>query len=113
MIKSRRVVVGILILAVAGLTFGADKFGRRINVRPFAHLKIQPINTEAYFKCEKCKSLDGGLYGKGPTRQFRTTDGKKCEHVWSKTTRADFRALAALRFNVDWSRDTPFWSEDK
>jgi hypothetical protein len=75
----------------------------RTNLRPFDNgypPHLPPI-TKKYHVCDKCGSLDGGIYGKGPTDQYRTEQGKMCVHAWRGITREDFVALAVSRFNVD------------
>ncbi|WP_291869381.1 hypothetical protein [Maribacter sp.] len=36
---------------------------------------------KAYYKCAQCKSLHGGIYGKGPTKSIILD--KECVHKWS------------------------------
>ena len=43
---------------------------------------------EAYYECEKCKSLAGGIFGKGPTKWSITN--KECFHDWNAIYRKDF-----------------------
>ena len=51
---------------------------------------IPPI-THEYFVCDKCRSLDGGIYGKGPHKRLRTAAGSRCIH---NCRISSFRALA-------------------
>src|SRR5262245_4949133 len=73
---------------------------------------IPPI-THEYFVCAKCRSLDGGIYGKGPHKRLRTAAGSRCIHNWRPITRAEFKNQAIEQFGIDWSQEIPFWSEDR
>ena len=65
-----------------------------------------------YHVCEKCDSLDGGIYGKGPRKSLRTDAGGWCVHDWRPISREEFKREAANRFNVDWSQVTAgFWAD--
>ena len=100
----RRLLFFSVALLVAGLLFLLFA----VNKRPYASLP--PIAHE-YYECEKCSSLDGGIYGKGPTRTFRTIGGQFCIHTWNEIERRQFKRLASERFSVDWSKEPFFWSK--
>lgn len=67
----------------------------------------------AFFKCEKCRSLEGGIYGKGPFKSLRSPDAKACVHDWQPIDMAEFKQLGTEWRGVDWAREIPFWSENK
>ena len=46
--------------------------------RPPEHKMIEM----AFFKCEQCRSLEGGIYGKGPFKSLHSADAKACVHNW-------------------------------
>lgn len=79
------------------------------NVPPYG--KLPPIQ-EGYSVCPLCGSLDGGIYGKGPTKQLRTEYGKDCVHQWQPISKKDFLNLGVEGFKIDWSKEIPFWSRE-
>ena len=91
------------LLAFESLIVGS----RNASPHPF----VTPIAQE-YFYCPKCGSLDGGIYGKGPLRHYRTPSGADCFHNWSQISRSDFKSRASSSFIVDWSAETPWWQAD-
>jgi hypothetical protein len=62
--------------------------------------------------CDKCGSLDGGIYGKGPHKRLRSEPGAWCVHRWRLISHGEFKQQATVRFGVDWSQEIPFWSEE-
>jgi hypothetical protein len=44
---------------------------------------------EAYYECIKCKSLSGGIFGKGPTDRF--IFDVKCIHDWQAIYLEDYK----------------------
>jgi hypothetical protein len=103
--------VAVVLLVSTALAFDWPWQRRQVNRRPFADQWFTPI-VQQYHVCDRCGSLDGGNYGKGPTKSFRTEMGNQCVHQWRPITRNEFRALAAERFKVDWSKEIPFWAHD-
>lgn len=79
------------------------------NVPPFG--KVPPIQ-ESYYVCPHCGSLDGGIYGKGPTKQLRTEHGKECIHQWQPILKQEFLNLGVEGFKIDWSKEPPFWTRE-
>lgn len=75
----------------------------------------QPVFTyfppidQLYFKCEKCGSYDGGIYGKGPLNHYRSEKAKKCHHDWKPITDEQFAIEVNERFNIDWNKEIPFF----
>jgi hypothetical protein len=70
-----------------------------------------PIAAQ-YFKCTKCNSYDGGIYGKGPLKHYRAIDAKKCIHQWQEISMSDFAIGVNKDFNIDWSKDPmPYWQQ--
>jgi hypothetical protein len=63
-----------------------------------------------YFTCFKCGSLSGGIFGKGPTRNYRSDAAARCAHDWRSVAKPEFLRLATERFGIDWSSDIPFFS---
>lgn len=72
--------------------------------------QLPPIAHE-YHVCDKCGSLDGGVYGKGPHKRMQSDSGGWCAHRWQSINRAEFKGRASRQFGVDWSREAQFWSE--
>ena len=99
------VVAGLVVVGVALALY------RRVDLGP--HDGPFPPITHEYHFCDKCGSLDGGVYGKGPHKRFRTDAGGWCVHDWQPIDRAEFKLQAAERFGMDWSQEIPFWSEDR
>jgi hypothetical protein len=67
----------------------------------------------AYFYCEKCHSLVGGIFGKGPVKRFDGINKQRCDHHWQKITRAEFKALAAKLYAIDWAYEAgSFWRDE-
>lgn len=52
----------------------------------------------AYYECVKCKSLCGGIFGKGPTQ--KSIMDKECIHDWNALTKDRFDEKH-LKFNTD------------
>lgn len=72
------------------------------------------IDDESYFKCPPEKALVGGLWyhqGSALWKQFGPADPTCAERDWVRIGKEAFRALAAEWHGVDWSAETPFWSE--
>jgi hypothetical protein len=66
---------------------------------------------EAYFKCEQSKSLQGGIFGKGPTRRFGPQPGGCKANEWQRIAREEFKTLAVQWYAVDWDKDIPFFKD--
>jgi hypothetical protein len=64
----------------------------------------------AFFKCEKCHSLEGGVYGKGPTKFLHSPEAKNCVHNWQRISKEEFKRLATEWQGIDWQCEIPFWS---
>ena len=73
------------------------------------HIMIE----EAYFSCSASRSLQGGIFGKGPLRKFGPEPGDCSAKQWQRITRTQFKALAEQWYGVDWSADVRFFSEDR
>jgi len=91
------------IIMMTGLLIGC--YGCRTD-RPPEHMMIEM----AFFKCEKCRSLEGGIYGKDLVRSLHTPQAKRCVHDWQRVSRDEFKTLATEWQGVNWSADIPFWS---
>lgn len=66
----------------------------------------------AFFKCEKCRSLEGGIYGKGPFKSLRSPDAKACVHDWQPIDMVEFKKLGTEWRGVDWTKEIPFWNPE-
>jgi hypothetical protein len=79
----------------------------------FVNLTDQPpphdMIEQAYHYCEKCGSLEGGIYGKGPFKSFPGEGKKECIHEWKTITRGEFKRIAVEKYGVDWNKEIPFW----
>jgi len=64
----------------------------------------------AFFKCEKCRSLEGGIYGKGPFKSLRTPEAKACVHDWQAIGMGEFKRLGTEWRGTDWTKEIPFWN---
>jgi hypothetical protein len=67
---------------------------------------------QAYFKCSASRSLEGGIYGKGPFKRFGPIPASCASSEWVRITHAEFKALASAWYGEDWSNATPFWKRD-
>ena len=74
--------------------------------RPPEHKMIEM----AFFKCEKCHSLEGGIYGKGPIKSLHSPEAKACVHDWRPIARVEFKKLGTEWKGVDWTKEIPFWN---
>lgn len=61
-----------------------------------------------YWACEQSKSLEGGIYGKGPFKKFGPT-GVCSQEEWRAVSQEEFRRLASEWYRFDWSEEIPFW----
>src|SRR6476469_9099772 len=67
------------------------------------HGFLPPI-AEEYYRCEKCGSLHGGIYGKGPLASFATKAAASCWHRWSRISKTEFQKQAAADFPAAWAQ---------
>jgi hypothetical protein len=96
----------LLILPLTANTACAWPFSKRD--RPPEHQMIE----KAYFICDRCQSCQGGIYGKGPTKHFRSANGPKCIHAWRRVSHDQFKRYAAKNYGANWRAETGFWSQD-
>jgi hypothetical protein len=75
--------------------------------RPPRHTMID----QAYFICYRCQSAQGGIYGKGPFKEFRSKSASQCVHEWSPVSRDEFKRFTGAVYHQDWSSEIPFWSQ--
>jgi len=66
----------------------------------------------AYFVCPSSRSLQGGIFGKGPTRRFGPQPGECAKTEWVKIPRAKFKELAVKWYGIVWKDDIPFFSRE-
>ena len=72
------------------------------------HAFLPPI-AEKYYACDKCSSLHGGIYGKGPLASFETKEAAGCWHRWHQISKADFQKKAEDAFPTEWSKASPYF----
>ena len=75
--------------------------------------KSEYIIYVGYYKCEKCQSLEGGIYGKGPMKILHSKKSNWCIHKWKEINIKEFNELGTDWFKIDWSKEIPFWNSDK
>ena len=68
---------------------------------------------ESYFLCPASRTMQGGIFGKGPLRKHGPQPGQCKKAEWRSITRAEFKTLATQWYGVDWSRDIEFFREDR
>lgn len=96
----------LVVIGLAGFLAGA--IGCRTD-RPPKHLMVEM----AFHKCDRCRSLQGGIYGKGPAKSFRSPEARTCVHLWGRIARDEFKKLGSQWHGVDWAAEIPFWSDGK
>lgn len=97
----------ILFTLILGVMLGvafAQSSGKKD--RPPKHAMIE----QAYFICHRCQSAQGGIYGKGPFKEFRSKTASQCVHEWSPVSRDEFKRFTAVTYHQDWNSEIPFWS---
>ncbi len=62
-----------------------------------------------FFKCEKSRSLRGGIYGKGPFKKFGPKESNCNKREWTEIDKNEFKKLATTWYGYDWSKEIPFW----
>lgn len=101
---SGRVTVAIVTAAIM-LTSSCAQF-RRIDRPP----SLDAYCVHAYHACDKCGSLQGGIYNKGPFKRFPGPEKASCQHEWREIVRDEFKELASQNHGVDWSQESAmFW----
>lgn len=68
---------------------------KRSVYRNWTHVRAE------FYVCPKCKSYEGGLYGVGPIRYYRSKDTASCIHDWVLITKDEFITGVKNDFNVD------------
>jgi hypothetical protein len=88
---------------------GHDKMEMRPRIdEPPPHAMIE----QAYYYCNRCDSLEGGNYGKGPFKSLPGKGKTECVHDWKTISHQEFKKLATEKHGVDWSKEIPFWQRD-
>jgi hypothetical protein len=67
------------------------------------------LAEEAYFECPASRSLQGGVFGKGPVRRFGPSPATCSGNGWQRITREDFKAKATRWYGKDWEAEIPFF----
>jgi hypothetical protein len=98
-----------IILPIVLVCIIAGGLGCNVNRRP-EHLPVEM----AFFKCEKCRSLEGGIFGKG-TEKLYSPKSEKCVHDWQRISKKEFKKLGTQWRGVDWKREGIgfFWQNDE
>jgi len=75
-------------------------------VRPgqHPHAGLFPPIAQEYYACSTCRSLHGGIYGKGPTMWVKAENADQCRHSWTMITLAEFQERAASEFPDQWAK---------
>src|SRR5215468_10239197 len=60
-----------------------------------------------YFKCTESKSLEGGIYGKGPFLRLGPHPAACSSSKWERVSRKEFKALATEWYGKDWCNAIP------
>ena len=107
-LRAAPVKTAILFTSILGIILGLGlgwSLSRRD--RPPKHKMIE----QAYFICYRCQSAQGGIYGKGPFKNFRSKTAPRCVHDWVPVSRDEFKRFTAVAYHQDWSSEIPFWSQ--
>ncbi|QDU41566.1 hypothetical protein Mal52_00190 [Symmachiella dynata] len=72
----------------------------------------EKASGDCYFYCEKCGSLQGGIFTKGPIKEFAGAGKESCIHEWQEITRERFKQLGTELHDCDWSQEIPFFRDD-
>ena len=67
------------------------------------------LAEEAYFECPTSRSLQGGIFGKGPVRTFGPSPAGCSENEWQRISREDFKARATQLYGKNWEAEIPFF----
>lgn len=72
--------------------------------------RFLPPKGEVFFRCGKCASLEGGIYGRGPFERLRTTKAGWCRHAWKTVTALEFMRFAQETFSFQLEARNPWWA---
>jgi len=89
------------LIALSALVYTSAIAGER---PPYAKIE------EAYFVCMPSRTLQGGIFGKGPIRKFGPQPGECASAAWQRISREQFKDLAVQWYSIDWEREIPFFS---
>jgi len=64
---------------------------------------------QAFFKCEAGRSLQGGIYGKGPFKRFGPEPSQCSEAQWVRISKEEFRSLASEWHSQNWGKEIEWW----
>ena len=65
----------------------------------------------AFYKCVASRSLEGGIYKKGPFRRFGRDPPTCSTTQWERIERDEFKRLATEWHGKQWEAEILFWSE--
>jgi hypothetical protein len=97
----------VFVSIIAVIVLGAFAWTLERRDRPPKHAMIE----EGYFICYRCQSAEGGIFGKGPFKNFRSETASKCVHEWAPVSRDQFKRFAERTYHQDWSKEISFWSQ--
>lgn len=66
---------------------------------------------EGFHWCPMCNSLDGGIYGKGPHKTFRSSKATYCIHKWQLIDKTTFMQKAKEEFAIQWGKEAFYWQK--
>lgn len=71
--------------------------------------------VEKYYVCREQQALYGGIFGKGPTKQFFNSAARQwCwRWEWQEIDKQEFKTLATQWYGVDWNTESIWWLNDK
>lgn len=77
---------------------------------PFNRSPNHGLIDNKYFKCEDCRSLIGGIFGKGPIKEFTGTKAYFHIHKWTDIPKDSFKVIATRWYGYDWKSENDFWN---
>lgn len=73
------------------------------------HAGLFPPIVQEYHQCSTCRSLHGGIYGKGPILYLKAEGAEACHHAWQLIPRESFQRMAAEGFPDQWRQAGEFF----
>ncbi len=102
-----KAIVGILILCIIIGIAACSRYDRS------PESKFLPPAKLAFYHCQKCESLEGGIYGKGSFKQFKSDKARKCIHNLETVSKQEFKQLASNGYKADWSKEITWWQTNE
>lgn len=66
-----------------------------------------------YHYCPLDNALRGGIWNKGPFKKFGPNPSLCEKEEWELVSRLRFKELATKYYEVDWTKEINFWSENE